>query len=101
MSERVKAPRVAEITGLSLRSVQKLAPRIPSAARFGKIWTFREDAVRQWVLGKEEETWQTTSTGGARPGGVEFRLPARNSDEAYEQILRPKRASVSRTGRTG
>lgn len=100
MSERIKITRVAELTGLSLRSVQKMAATIPSAARFGKMWTFREDAVRAWVRGKEEETWEKrTSTGAARSGGAGFSPTTRNYAKAYEQHLRPKRPRGSLTGR--
>ncbi len=99
MSERIKAGRVAEMTGLSLRSIQKMAPKIPSAARLGKLWTFREDAVRRWVANKEEETWQGTSTVAAGPGGAGFSLPRKSYAEAYERHLRPKPKRGSPSGR--
>ena len=97
MVERIRARRVAEITGLSLRSVQASAIRgeIPSAAKFGKTWTFNERAVREWVAAKEKETIQkaewtrqlikSLGTPSFRPGTVS----PPNYGEIYERLVRP------------
>jgi len=50
MSERIKVARVAEMIGLSPREVMALGRRIPSAIQFApRTWTYREDAVREWL----------------------------------------------------
>lgn len=99
MIERIKVARVAEMTGLSTRCIQKMAHQIPSAARLGKVWTFREDAVRQWLRGKEDETWRETSIAEAKRGGAAFRSPTGTYAKAYAQILALKRPRGSRSGR--
>ena len=103
MSERIRSAKVAEITGLSYRWVQKMAPYIPSAVQFGRTWTFRGDAVRAWIRRKEEETWQkatSTAAGRAKSGGVSSASRMTDIDKAYEELLRTKRRSGSRTGKT-
>ena len=95
MTERIRIKRVATIVGLSPRSVLKIAPTIPSAARIGKMWTFREEAVRDWVRTKELQTCRETSIGVARLGGHAFNVAEKNYVEAYERHLRPKRPSAS------
>lgn len=100
MSERIKVARVAEMIGLSPRAVQKMADKIPSAARFGRLWTFREDAVRQWVASREEETCQKTSTGGAGFGGGGFNSTNATYARAYAQMIKPRRVRGLATGKT-
>lgn len=43
--------KLSEVTGLSLRAIQREARRgaIPGAVRVGKWWRFREAGVRQWL----------------------------------------------------
>jgi phage terminase Nu1 subunit (DNA packaging protein) len=52
MSDRVRVNRICEITGLSKRQVQALSANgtIPSAAQLGKLWTYREDVVKRWIM---------------------------------------------------
>lgn len=97
-AERIKVARVAEMTGLSSRCIQKMATKIPSAARLGKVWTFREEAVRQWLRGKEDETWRATSIAEAKRGGAAFRSTTKTYAKAYEHHLRLKRPRGSTTG---
>lgn len=98
VSERIRVRRVAEITGLSIRSVQLMACRgkIPSAAQFGRTWTFNERAVREWVSAKEEEARHRSLP--ARAATDRFRsqwsfarnMSSREVEEAYERIMWPK-----------
>ena len=114
-SERIRAPQVARITGLSARSIQEMAQRgdIPSAAKLGKVWTFDEVAVRAWVKSKEQTACRKTAECGQMPdrttetfnGGAESpmaasRSTARSAVEAYEQRILRKLAAGSRNGRT-
>ena len=57
MYERIRATRAAEILGVDVRSVQRLAQRakIP-AARVGGVWTFDEAQLRAWLTQQEIET---------------------------------------------
>lgn len=74
---RIQTPRVAQLTGLSIRCIQLMAARgeIPSAAQLGRRWTFLEMAIVNWVRDREVEACQKTFTNEAVPGGVEFRSP--------------------------
>ena len=100
--ERVRTDRICAMTGLSKRQVQAMAAqgRIPSAAQLGKVWTFRESAVRRWIESRERK-WQGTSIAVERHSGAAYRLPGMNIAEAYEQAIGLKRSSVSRSGSTG
>lgn len=55
---RITSRRVADLTGLSLRLIQKMTQQgqIPGAARFGeRVWTYDEEKVAAWITGKEAE----------------------------------------------
>ncbi len=54
-SERVGVSLVAQITGMSFRTIQQRAAwgLIPSAAKLGGNWSFDEAAIRLWV-GQQE-----------------------------------------------
>jgi len=82
MYERIRATRAAEILGVDVRSVQRLAQRakIP-AARVGGVWTFDEAQLRAWLTQQEIETCRRAAeaevassrrgaTGAARPYGI-------------------------------
>jgi phage terminase Nu1 subunit (DNA packaging protein) len=98
MAERIRVRRVAEITGLSIRSVQIRAIRgeVPSAAQFGKTWTFNERAVREWVAAKENEVvrkaeWARDLMKSLRPRPiVPGAVPGFSVQERYERTLWPK-----------
>jgi predicted DNA-binding transcriptional regulator AlpA len=98
MAERIRVPRVAEITGLSIRSVQIKAIRgeIPSAAQFGRSWTFNERAVREWVAAKEKETvqkaeWARNLMSGFRAPTIRPNALSRSRfEEAYDRMFYPK-----------
>lgn len=112
--ERIRAPQVACITGLSARSIQEMAQRgdIPGAAKLGKVWTFDEVAVRAWVKSKEQTVCREATVSGQTParttvtsnGGTELpmavsRSTARSAVEAYEQRILRKLAAGSKSGR--
>lgn len=83
-AERIRAKRVAEMTGLGVRGVQKMATqrRISSVAKLGKVWTFREEAIRAWIEEKEAKVADSSS-----PYRDVSRLPAASIDAAYEQAI--------------
>lgn len=94
MSERVRIDFVCELTGMQRRHAQLMAKRgeIPSAARYGRLWTFHGPTVKQWAKKQEEKSWQTkTSIDVARPGGLASKLTGRTYAEAYERLLSLKR----------
>jgi predicted DNA-binding transcriptional regulator AlpA len=55
MPERIGVDRLCEILGRPKRVIQYLAARgdIPSAMKVGRVWTFREAAVRSWIAERE------------------------------------------------
>ena len=97
MYERIRATRAAEILGVDVRSVQRLAQRakIP-AARVGGVWTFDEAQLRAWLTQQEIETCRRAAeaevasshrgaTGAARPYGIGRLSTASNTEKAYAQ----------------
>ncbi len=99
MPERIKAARVADITGLAKRTILKMANagQIPSAAFISGVWTFREDAVRLWVTEAERKvacpagsTARRTPASGTSVSSSE----AKSYAEAYERLTgrRPRSA---------
>lgn len=105
-AERIQAPRVADITGLSLRTVQLLtaAGKVPSAARFDdhSRWTYDEAAIRRWVRQREAEACQKISTDAppAGSGTAGSGSPAESYERAYELAMSRKRSGASKRGRT-
>lgn len=90
--ERIRADAVALILGVTTRCVQSLAARgeVPGACKIGKVWTFDEAALRNWI--KERSTWpeqkrQSTPSGAATHYGRDLPLQARNSAKASELAL--------------
>jgi hypothetical protein len=68
--ERVQAPRVASMLGISLRQVQDMAARgeIPTAARFGARWTFDECALYDATMeGPRFKGWNRSALDRLRP----------------------------------
>ncbi len=108
MAERVRAARIAEITGLSLRGIQAMAAKgiIPSAAKIGSIWTFDEASVRLWV--QEKEATPCVTNAGASPRKTSigetglpmagWKLPAASTAAAYERLILKKRPEGSQSG---
>src|SRR5690242_2810429 len=89
--ERIKAPQVAAITGLSLRTVQMMAAagKIPSAAQLGRTWTFDELVVRRWL--KEQETpacneMRPTQTPTSTELATHGILRSRSEDSKYASL---------------
>ena len=96
MPERVRVSQVADITGLEPRTIQAMAARgdLPGAGKMGKVWTFDERAIRAWVRRREAESCRTISIGVVGSGGRECKLTGATTDEAYERLFSPKRASA-------
>jgi hypothetical protein len=98
MAERIRARQVADIVGVNIRSVQSMAIRgeSPSAARFGKIWTFSEKAVRAWVAEKEQETsakakWSARVISDLKQRYGHHKVDRQpNYSEVYERLMYPK-----------
>jgi excisionase family DNA binding protein len=72
--QRIRASEVAQILGVGVRCVQKMAARgeLPSAARIGKIWTFDKAKIEQFLADAEAEVrnrMETTTSLVARPRG--------------------------------
>src|SRR5579871_1628352 len=88
MAERINVRRVADILGVSIRTVQGMAIRgeIPSAARIRKTWTFRETAVRDWIATLEQETAERAKAAKAHHD----RWRDRGVSAAYERAIWPK-----------
>ena len=91
--ERIRAPAVGGILGITARTVQSLAARgeLPGAAKIGGVWTFDEKAIRDWV-----KSISSTGKAGERPSTIansrtdrERLVPVRvaNSMKACEQAL--------------
>ena len=98
--ERIRSADVARITGLSVRVVQQMAARgeIPPAATLGRVGTFREDAVRQWVLEAEDKNLRRDAAIAAFPKHP-WAAPEperRAVDEAYERLIGRKPRNVPR-----
>ncbi|UKJ74573.1 helix-turn-helix domain-containing protein (plasmid) [Azospirillum brasilense] len=107
-AERIRADRVAAITGLSKRSVQLLAKqgKIPSAAQLveGGAWTFVESEVRRWVKLREDATaclsshrlpMTGTCTKSTELGTSGSRSTANQYVKVYEQRIKRKRSHVA------
>ena len=103
--ERIQTPRAAEITGLSIRTIQHLAcgGKIPGAAMLGGRWTFDPEQLRRWIKNQEEEACQNahrlpvtrTSTKSETLGISRSRSAASKYVKAYEQRIKRKPASAA------
>ncbi len=114
--ERIRADEAAAILGVKVRTVQSLAARgeLPGAAMIGRLWTFDELALRQWI--RERSSWPTnqgptnqgptnqgptsrghrsTLTGGATRSGAALPLQAEKSAKAFRQALQALRRGES------
>lgn len=56
--ERIKSAEAALIVGVSSRKILELAAKgeIPGVAKIGKLWTFDEKELREWVQARVDET---------------------------------------------
>lgn len=99
--ERIRAIEASDILGVELRTVQAMAARgeLPGAAKVGKLWTFDEPALRQWIKERsacpKDHRPQNTPIGGATRFGRDLPLQVANSVKASEQALQRLRRSVS------
>jgi hypothetical protein len=104
-SERIRAADAAAILGLTLRGVQELALRgdLPGAAKIGKLWTFSERALRDYVRERESEArcpTTETSINAAAFGGSERPLTAAKQERAYERAMQKLLGDCATSGST-
>ena len=94
--ERITTAQVAALTGLSLRTVQRMMAtgEIPGAARLGKRLTANRRRVIEWIAQQEQEIRSCPSTSVAMSGGASSTMVAAAIDEAYIRALSPKRQSA-------
>jgi hypothetical protein len=97
--ERIQALAAARITGLSLRTIQAHAPRIPGAAKLLGRWTFDPIRLRRWIADMEAASCRVTSTEGALSGGGVSKSPEPSIAEAYERAIGLRRRPGSKPGR--
>lgn len=55
--ERVTVDEASAILGVSARTIQRMtnSGKLPTAAKIGRIWTYNEQALRDWVSSQEEK----------------------------------------------
>jgi hypothetical protein len=103
---RIRSEKVAEILGIGVRCVQKMAVggRLPSAARIGKLWTFDEVVIRKFLADEEARVacrqtdvrtnpQTTTYTSARMSGGFASLSKERNIEKAYRQAISDALAS--------
>lgn len=98
---RIPVAQVADMIGLTVRAVQQMAARgdIPSAAKFGRRYTFDALTIRRWIKQREAELCPTKTYSAEAPsGGAGFRLPDATSNEAYERLIGLRPGGGSRNG---
>lgn len=107
--ERIDIDAALPILGLrSRRTVEAMAARgeIPSAAKFGRRWTFNLAALLAFVKERERETWErnakllkaasgTKKASGARPWST-----ASESGGRSIQLIQQLRANVGKQQKT-
>jgi excisionase family DNA binding protein len=88
---RVQAGQVAEILGVTKRTVLNLANRgeLPSAAKIGRVWTFDEQRIREYLaereIAVEERRRDREGAAAKREQPKSERPPSqRDIDRAYE-----------------
>lgn len=101
--ERVRADRAACILGVERRTVQQLAQhgKLPGAAKVGRVWTFNELALRDWLAGKAAECENRNErlngvTGVVKSSGAGSLSTARKSEKACELALSSLRENALR-----
>ena len=104
--ERITIEELAGLLGVPIRTVQAMAARgeIPSAAKFGRRWTFDEARIRVWIKDREGEICReraktdATSIGEAASGGHGSRSMGPSVEGAYERTMRWLRSGGLRNG---
>lgn len=83
----VPARVVALECGVTARCVLRWARKgkIEGAYKLNGAWRFDLLKVRRWKAQREGSAWP--STGGVKPIGSGFSLPARNTGDRLEQLL--------------
>lgn len=94
MKERIQSARAAEITGLSIRTVQHLASggKVPGAAMLSRRWTFDEAKLRHWIASREAAAVQQVAV--SVPALRKSAIPPSCSpliNETYDRLLGRKR----------
>src|SRR5687767_1595139 len=79
---RIQAAAAADLTGLTVRTIQARAPEIPGAAKLFGRWTFDPIKLQRWIVEMEAALCRVTSTDGAPSGGAVSRSPASSIAEA-------------------
>jgi hypothetical protein len=97
---RIQSTAAAEISGLSVRTIQARAPEIPGAAKLFGRWTFDPVKLRRWLKEMEDaSSCRATSTAAGPPGGGACRSPEPSTAAAYERAIGLKPPNGSRRGR--
>ncbi|WP_400769378.1 helix-turn-helix domain-containing protein [Methylosinus sporium] len=91
-SPRIRAVEVAQILGLGVRCVQKMAARgeLPSAAQIGKLWTFDKARIEQFLADAETDVESRKETIPSVLSGSRYTPSIRMDAEvhrAYEQAM--------------
>lgn len=98
--ERIRVRQAAAILGIAARTVQLMALRgeLPRAARVGRVWTFEEAALREYIEERIQRPSRTTQcAGSARP--ADLRMPL--SDTRALEALNEARARLKDLVRRG
>ena len=99
MPERISISFVADILGISARTMRHMAQRgeLPGAAKIGRRWTFDEARIRAYVRRQEAATCQSARhlpdvSGVATPYGVAFRSAGETSSSRYARTIQRLRS---------
>jgi hypothetical protein len=115
MADRIRAAVVSKMTSLAVRTVLDLAAagKIPGAAKLHRIWTFDPVRIENWIREQEAQACQPKDEGSPEPeprkktrtstyaitsGGDTSVTPAFVIEEAYVQLMGPKRRNGSKPG---
>jgi len=84
--ERVRSSYVAAKIGFTARAIQKMAARgeIPSAARFGRVWTFDPARIGQWIRQREAEACRASAI--SIDAGASYTAESLSEDMRYERV---------------
>lgn len=106
MEKRVDAHVIAERTGVPHRTILALAQRgeIP-AAKIGRRWTFSPARIEAWIIEQETLNCQSrrvdtrpknrrTASFAAIHGGRRSSFEAKDTEKAYEQLMRGKQKNA-------
>jgi hypothetical protein len=94
---RISCAEVARQLGVSLRKAQSLCQNGDIVAiRVGRCWRVRQEHLDAWIT--EREKWQTTSIKEAVFGMEGSGLQGRNTDAAYERLMRGRQEMQSSGG---